>query len=207
MKALCLLTIVTTAFLGAASSAMANNTGNLKPTPLTGVYAGVYGGYDWTDVDAGGMDPDGWDGGIFIGYKYDALLGGGMKDYGIGANGAIEAFYGISNADDASGGIAVEKDDEWGISLRPGISIFNKVTKDMGINPYGILGYRNTEFETTGLPGGSERYNGFELGLGTQLIAFQNAGIRLEYSHTWYGSKHGVDPDSNDLRLGLSYHF
>lgn len=199
------------ATLANVAPALAADQGSLRTSPLTGPYVGIYGGYDWTDTDTlAGLksDPDGWDGGVFAGYKMDALLGEGMRNYGIGANGAIEAFYGVSNADDTVDGITVSKNDEWGVSFRPGLSVLDRITGNLGLNPYAILGYRNTEFETSAFGiKNAERYNGFELGIGTQLVAFGNAGIRLEYSHIWYGSKGGVDPDSDDLRLGVSYHF
>lgn len=185
-----------------ATPALAANNNNVQTTPLTGPYVGVYGGYDWTDT--GRADPRGWDGGLYAGYKLDKLLGSGTKDYGIGANGAIEVFYGISNAKDRSGGVTVTKEDEWGVSFRPGISVFDRFTGDMGINPYGIVGYRSTKFETTT---NSDRYDGFELGIGTELFAQGNIGMRVEYAHTWYGSEGGLNPDSDDVRVGLSYHF
>lgn len=190
------LGVAAVALSGAPALADANN---IQTTPLTGPYVGVYGGYNWTDFDGANADPDGWDGGVFAGYKLDALMD---KDYGIGANGAIEAFYGVSNADDNN----IEKDDEWGISFRPGISILDSMTADLGLNPYGILGYRNTKFESTN-GGGSDRFNGFELGIGSELVAYGDFGIRAEYAHVWYASENGIDPDSDDLRLGVSYHF
>lgn len=196
MKKLCILS-ATLAFAAAPAMAIA------KATPLSGPYIGVYGGYDWTELDAPATSPDldGWDGGVFVGYKMDKFMG---SDKGIGATAAFEAFYGISNADDTVAGTEFEKGDEWGVSFRPGISLFDNTAS--GINPYGILGYRNTEFEG-GAAIGSERYHGFELGLGTELIAMNNVGVRAEYAHTWYADENSVDPDSDDVRLGLSLHF
>lgn len=165
-------------------------------TNLTGSYVGVYGGYGWSDV--GAADVSGWDTGVFAGYKVDHVMDF-TNGYVFGGNAAIEAFYGTSNADAAG----LDKDQDWGVSFRPGLSILDSVTSDIGVNPYAILGYRNTEFDS----GTSEDYDGFELGIGTELVAYGNAGIRLDYSHTWYASEAGVDPESDDLRLGLSYHF
>lgn len=191
-----------------AMPAFARNQSSIRTTPLTGPYVGVYGGYNWADVDTAvaSPDPEGWDGGIFVGYQFDALFGRNSNAI-VGANTAIEAFYGFSNADETTGGVRIEQDDEWGISLRPGLSFLDPVTAEHGINPYGIIGYRNTEFDASGAVTGSERLDGFELGLGTQLLAFGQAGLRFEYSHVWYDSENGIDPDTDNLRLGVSYHF
>ncbi len=195
-----LLLGVALATLFASLPAIAQTAKNkdVKMSSLSGPYIGVYGGYGWNDLD-GGSDPDGWDGGVFAGYRLGAIVDE-TSDFGIGANGAIEAFYGASNGEEGT----TEKEDEWGISFRPGLSVIDRVTSPLGLNPYGILGYRNTEFTTAG---NSERYNGFELGIGTQLVAYGDVGLRLEYAHTWFGEKAGIDPSTNDLRLGVSYHF
>ena len=204
-------------FLGAAALVLVStpalaetSSGNMQTTALTGPYIGVYGGYDWTGTDtsfATNPTPQGWEGGVFAGYKVDKLLGW-TKNIGIGGSTAFEGFYGLSNADDKTAGGGMKKDNEWGLSVRPGISFLDSVTNGTGINPYMILGYRNTDFETISAGvSSSQRYGGFELGVGTELIAFGNAGLRLDYSHIWYASEGGIDPESNDLRAGVSYHF
>ena len=199
------------AALVSSTPVFAKTESTASATAVNGPYIGIYGGYDWTDIDddttGTSADLNGWDGGVFVGYRLDTLLDV-TKGIGIGGGAAIEAFYGISNSDDTAAGINIEKEDEWGVSLRPGLSFFDGMTSGTAIAPYGILGYRNTEFKgTVGGFTGSERYDGFELGIGTQLMAMGSVGLRVEYAHTWYGSEGGVDPDSDDVRLGLSMHF
>jgi hypothetical protein len=181
-------------------------------SPLTGLYVGGYGGYAWNNVDTdlgGGLDfdADGGEYGAFIGYQIDALLDQTIGRMGLGLNGALELYYTESNADDSSGGFSLEKNHDWGISFRPGLT-FLDTHSPYGMKPYGILGYRRANFEASG--GGiseDKDYNGFELGLGSELVAYDRFGVRLDYTHVFYKEKGGIDPSENNLRLGLTYHF
>lgn len=176
-----------------------------KISPLSGVYLGGYGGYGWASADTsvGSADVEGADYGAFVGYSLDTLLD---HTIGMGINGSIEGFYGWSDADGSSNGIDYDKKDEWGVSFRPGLSFVNDYA--LGLKPYGILGYRRTEFQATAA-GTTEKewHNGFELGIGTEVIAHGNIGVRVDYSHVWYDEKNGIDPDGDNLRMGVSYHF
>lgn len=168
-------------------------------SPLTGAYIGLLGGYTNSELDDSGLvaEPKGGDYGIFAGYKLDRFL-----EDSIGITGAIEVHYAWSTADDNVIGIDVEKDNEFGVSFRPGISISET------FNPYGIIGYKRTEFDAAGFGAtASETYNGLELGLGGEIMSYGNIGLRLEYAHTWYEDKDDTDVDEDTIRAGVSYNF
>ncbi len=187
-------------------------------TPLTGAYTGVSAGYGWRDIDGPGGssgDLDGGDYGLFAGYKVDALLDQTINRTGLGLNGAIEVHYDWSDGDDSQTVGAVttsaEKNHEYGIQFRPGISILSGVTP-FTTNPYGIIGWKRAEFEGTATGGGfatsgKETYDGFELGLGTEVLAYNNVGVRVDYSHTWYEENNGFEPDEDNVKVGVAYHF
>ncbi len=175
---------------------------------FTGPYIGVYGGYGWNDVDTsiGDTDVDGGDYGIYAGFKADTVLDKTVNQFGLGLTGAVEVYYGGSSADDNIGVATVDKDYEYGIRFLPGLAVLNDISP-VGYNPYGILGYKRANFEVDGL--GDETFNGFELGLGTELVAYDDLSVRVEYAHTWYGDKDigGVNVDNSEdtLRLGVAY--
>jgi opacity protein-like surface antigen len=126
---------------------------------------------------------------------------------GLGLTGALEIYYTESNADDNSAGIDIEKDHDWGITFRPGLTFLDN-NSPMGLKPYGILGWRRANFDASaaGLSD-DEDFDGFELGLGTEVYAREAIGVRLDYSHVFYEEKNGIDPDEDSLRLGVLYHF
>lgn len=189
------------------------NTSTSMPelSPLSGVYAGGFGGFSWNNVETGSgadFDVDGGDYGLFVGYSLDTLLNNNL---GLGINASIEGHYAWSDADDeftvAGIPLTAEKQHEWGISFRPGLSFINQYMP-LDMKPYGILGYREAEYETTiGGTKNSESLHGFELGFGSEVIAYKDFGVRLDYSHVFYDNKDGLEADEDDLRLGLAYHF
>ncbi|MGM0423111.1 MAG: outer membrane beta-barrel protein [Pseudomonadota bacterium] len=169
-------------------------------SPLSGFYLGGTAGYG--NGEGGGLGSDDYEGGeygVFAGYKADAILNRTVNQMGIGLNGAIEAHYIWSDADSD----AIEKDTEWGVSFRPGFSVLDEVTP-LGLNPYGIIGYRRAEFETAAE---TNDHDGFELGIGTEVLAYNNIGVRIDYAHTWYEEKNDYDPTEHTIRAGLAYHF
>ena len=171
----------------------------------SGLYAGLYGGYGWTSTDnsnGGNPSPSGVDYGVYAGYKIDSVL----KNAGFDLTGALEVHYGGSTADNTVGGVKMEKGREMGISFRPGLSFLNN--EKYRINPYGIIGYKITEYETsvTGLTA-EEDYHGLALGLGTELVTEENMSVRLDYSHTWYIEENDIDPSEGNLRLGVGFGF
>lgn len=176
---------------------------------FAGPYVGAYGGYGWTEADTNvGVDiePDGADYGLYAGFKADSLLDSTINRAGTSLTGALEIHYGWSGADDNVNGVSFEKENEFGVSFRPGLGFFNNDVVDF--NPYAIIGYRRTEYE--GSFAGTtldEDFDGFELGVGTELISHNNIGVRADYTHVWYGEENGFDPDEDNIRLGVGYHF
>lgn len=180
-------------------------------SPLSGFYAGGFGGFSWNDVESGSgadFNTNGGDYGLFVGYSLDTLLNNRL---GLGINASIEGHYAWSTADDnmtvAGIALSAEKQHEWGVSFRPGLSFINSYMP-LDMKPYAILGYREAQYETTvaGVKN-SEDLHGFELGFGSELIAYKDFGVRLDYSHVFYDNKDGLEADEDDLRLGVAYHF
>lgn len=205
------IAFATLAFGGTAEAQQYTSSHDYTNSPLTGLYMGAYVGYGWadieTDVAGADFDADGDEYGFFIGYQIDELLDQTVGRMGIGLNGAIEAYYTDSNADDSSGAFDVSKDNDWGVSFRPGLTVLDAYSP-FGMKPYGILGYRSATFDASGAGlSDDEQYDGFELGIGTEVYAYEKIGLRLDYTHVFYEEKDGIDPDENNLRLGLAYHF
>lgn len=173
-------------------------------------YIGVYGGYGWTDGDTSAGpngDPTGFDYGVMAGFQASHLMGETTGSNPLAMLGAVEVYYGWSNADDSMGAGKIDKNYEYGIRVRPGLEFIGRLSP-VDIAPYAIVGYRRANYEAS-VAGASfdETFNGFELGIGTELVAHDNMGIRLDYTHVWYGDKKGFDPSEDNVRLGIVYHY
>ncbi|MCC7036765.1 MAG: porin family protein [Alphaproteobacteria bacterium] len=203
MKKLSLLagTAAIAMFLYAAPASAQSETAHTDNG--SGIYLGGYGGYGWTDAETAGADGNlnGGDYGVFAGIELTNWLNQ-YQDWGMTA--AIEAHYGWSGADDDTGALSFDKQDEWGVSFRPGFVALDDAMP-LGLKPYGIIGYRHLDIDTTTL--GDQDFNGLELGLGTEVMAYGDLGLRLDYTHVFYGADGGIDPDEDNLRLGVGYHF
>ncbi len=164
-------------------------------TTSSGPYVGVMGGYNWTDSDGAGS-LEGTEYGVFAGYELGYILD---RQLNWGMHAAVEAHYLWSDSD----GSIADKNNEWGVSFRPGFDVLTDAMP-LNIKPYGIVGYRRAEFEAAGI---DEDFDGFELGLGTELVAYGDMGVRLDYTHVFYEESAGLDPSEDNVRLGLAYHF
>jgi outer membrane immunogenic protein len=213
MRNTALLAAFGAALLLAAPAQAQDNYRNYPDRPssmMGGAYIGAYGGYTWNDADTdfgADLDVDGGEYGVMVGAEVDGLLDKTVNQMGLGLTGALEIYYTESNADDNSAGIDIEKDHDWGITFRPGLTFLDN-NSPMGLKPYGILGWRRANFDASaaGLSD-DEDFDGFELGLGTEVYAREAIGVRLDYSHVFYEEKNGIDPDEDSLRLGVLYHF
>ena len=161
-------------------------------------YIGAYGGYGW--MDDSGVDLDGAQYGLYAGMQADSLLDATINRTGLALSGAIEGHYGWANGR----GDGFERENEWGVSFRPGMSFISN-TLALETVPYAILGYKRAEIENAA--GDDNWHDGFELGIGTELVAWDHMSTRLEYSHTFYEERGGIDPDDDSVRLGLGYRF
>jgi opacity protein-like surface antigen len=182
-----------------------------ETTPGSGFYLGGYGGWTWTNADLSGgpgFDVNGGDWGILGGVDIGTFLN---KSMNTSLEAAIELHYGRANADDtqtvAAAPVKVRKDHEWGADFRPGLSFISSAMP-LGLKPSMILGYRQTEFDTErAATTATDTFHGFALGAGAEMVAWQHAGVRLDYTHVWYGKQNGLDPDEDNLRGALVVHF
>jgi opacity protein-like surface antigen len=182
--------------------AQAYPNSNSNVTPGSGFYLGGYGGWTWTD--ASGFSVDGGDWGVLGGFDLGSYLN---RNSNMGLDVGLELHYGWSSADDTVGAVKVKKGNEWGVDLHPGFSVISNAMP-LGLKPYAILGYRQTEFDTERATGTNEdTFHGFALGAGAEVLAWGHAGVRLDYTHVWYGSHNGLDPDEDNLRGALVFHF
>lgn len=179
-----------------------------------GFYIGAQAGYGMTDMEVndrnggnllnGNMHADGILGGVFAGYGF-------MSDrvyFG------LEADFEYSDVDQKmtydGDSFRAEKEYGFSVSGRLGYEIVDNAMV------YFRLGYNGSEYEFKEVSGGvttkkDDFLNGFELGLGAEMMIHDNVTMRLEYKHTFFEdmSKNNVklEPSENKVVLGFAFIF
>jgi outer membrane immunogenic protein len=180
----------------------------------TGGYIGAQVGYLWGDGEFSNQDgdyadpaPDGWLGGVYVGYNYqftnNVVLG-------------IDADFAWTGADDQptffdAGGVPQGVDEielgwEGAARLRLGYAVDRFLPYIAGGVAFGQLETAN-QFEETNV--------GWTLGAGLEYAFTDNLIGRAEYRYTDFGDFEtnnngfifGTDLTTNDVRLGIAYKF
>lgn len=191
----------------------------------SGIYVGVQIGYDFGGSSdytwSGGVasaydythDPDGFLGGVYVGYNHQ--LANGLV-IGVEADIARGNLRGKTSAplDPTTFG---ETKIEWSGAVRGRLGY----AADRFM-PYvaGGVAFARLNFAETGFFQGSAKVSltGWTLGVGTEYAVADNLIVRAEYRYTDFGNElfqtigpnsaqFTVDHDSHDIRLGISYKF
>jgi outer membrane immunogenic protein len=185
----------------------------------TGGYIGGQIGYLWGEGDASSpilgtseIEPDGWLGGVYVGYNYqftnNVVLG-------------IDADFAWTGADDSStiflagvdnGAVETELDWEGAVRARLGYAVDRFLPYVAGGVAFGKLD--GEAFDTTGASVGSDDQTntGWTIGVGLEYAFTDNIIGRAEYRYTDFGDFDFADDISsdlttNDVRLGIAYKF
>jgi outer membrane immunogenic protein len=228
MKIILLATAFILAPVGAACAADINETSPVAAYDWSGLYAGVDVGYaagksDLFIAGAGGggsdvnsaLDPDGFIGGIHIGFNQEMA-----SRFVLGAEADI-AYNNVDGLTTFSSGALLKSEVKWSGSarLRAGYA-FDRTL------PYITAGVAAAKYEVTvisGGPGGEipfhdETHLGWTVGAGVEHAFTDKWIARVEYRYSDFGSKTlsaadglatvtSVDLQTHDLRVGLSYKF
>ncbi len=189
----------------------------------TGGYIGGQVGYLWGEGDASGdafgtaeIEPDGWLGGIYVGYNYqftnNVVLG-------------VDADFAWTGADDDGspivlGGAEVASLDtelEWegAVRARLGYAVDRFLPYVAGGVAFGRLHGEGFDLLGTSLGDADETNTGWTLGVGLEYAFTDNVVARAEYRYTDFGdfdvnfegSEFTTDLTTNDVRLGLAWKF
>ena len=188
----------------------------------TGAYIGAQAGYLWGEgdfeVDDGSgaeIEPDGWLGGIYVGYNYqrtnNVVIG---ADADFAWTGADDSATGFSAVGVPVGTLDSELDWEGAVRLRLGYAVDRFLPYVAGGVAFGRMGIE--AFNLAGVSQGSDDDTGvgWTLGVGLEYAFTDNIIGRAEYRYTDFGdfdfSVPGgatADLTTNDVRLGVAYKF
>jgi outer membrane immunogenic protein len=193
----------------------------------TGAYIGGQVGYLWGDghleFDGDGFgdpDPDGWQGGVYIGYNYQMANNVVLGVEADAMFGDVEGF-GDGFQDDgtpATPGSGVQQDLNWNgaVRLRAGYAVDRFLPYIAGGVAFGDV---DAEIFDTGVSVASfsETYVGWTIGAGVEYAFTDNMVGRFEYRYTDFGDEDfpatidaegfNLDLSSSDVRFGLSWLF
>jgi outer membrane immunogenic protein len=176
--------------------------GYTAPAPYSafswaGLYAGANLGYQFGSVSNSNTSPNGFMGGLGVGYNWQS----NQFVYG------VETDIQISGADDASLGRKFSNPWFGTVRGRAGFAVNNMLFYGTG-----GLAYGGTELETAG---GSESHShfGWTIGAGAEVALSRSWSAKVEYLFVKLTDERyaltGMDHDfeSNLLRFGLNYRF
>ena len=189
----------------------------------TGAYIGAQAGYLWGEgdfeVDDGSgaeIEPDGWLGGIYVGYNYqmtnNVVIG---ADADFAWTGADDSATGFDDLGVPVGTLDSELDWEGAVRLRLGYAVDRFLPYVAGGVAFGRMGIE--AFNLAGVSQGSDDDTGvgWTLGVGLEYAFTDNIIGRAEYRYTDFGDFDfslvdgggTTDLTTNDVRLGIAYKF
>jgi outer membrane immunogenic protein len=176
-----------------------------NPAPAyswTGGYMGGLVGYGWGKAKSGGLklNPDGWGGGVFGGYNFQAA-----PSFVLG----VETDLALSGMSDKKAGLTVENNVNGTVRVRGGVT-FDRFM----LYGTGGLAVGNIKVKNSG--GGSDNSvrAGWTVGAGVEAALAKNIIGRVEYRYTDLGShtyaaapKTKVDFNSSQVMVGVGLKF
>jgi outer membrane immunogenic protein len=223
--------LLASTFLGAmsvsalAADAVVESPPEVYVAPVfswTGGYIGGQVGYLWVAGDVISEDgttaepePDGWLGGIYVGYNYpfdnNVVIGADADFAWSGADDSATAFDG---GGDPIGSLDTELEWEGAVRARLGYAVDRFLPYIAGGVAFGRLS--GEALDAMGSFGEADETNtGWTLGVGLEYAFRDNIIGRAEYRYTDFGDFDFTFPDfnatsdltTNDVRLGIAYKF
>lgn len=183
--------LVLTAMVPAAANA---NTG-YGTASNSGLYLGLGAGYTWGDDGAGlGIDPDGWEGGVFGGYRH------GFNDmFALGAEAGVDF---VNNVEEDAAGAKIDKRNSYYVELQPVFTF----ARDW--NVFGSAGWQWAQYKGTVLGvTDTQTYDGFRYGGGIEYAYWQRTGVRAQLTQVEYDQEGPFEPEETNLRVGVFHKF
>lgn len=196
---------------------------------FSGPYAGLSAGYTWGEIDysyedgttgfgdfSDSQDIDGFEGGIFLGYRHRFPSG-----FVLGLEGGFDAISGVDGtyttaigANTAS--VEFEKSHQFFVDLKPGFLIQDNLLA------YGLVGYQRAELEAEAFLNGAslgsadDDFDAWRIGAGLEHAIDEKFTVRGQFHYADYDSNsydyvnaqsERYDGDETAIRIGIAYNF